>query len=103
MDVDNLAYAVGLPEDVRARVEVAGRVQLTPEETLSLTSSKFAHTCLVPLGIIVAVGLVGADAGGGDNSKVRCSWVRQSRPSFWPMRGKSLLLEWRRSVVKHDA
>lgn len=71
MDVDNLAYAVGLPEDVRARVEVAGRVQLTPEETLSLTSSKFAHTCLVPLGIIVAVGLVGADAGGGDNSKVK--------------------------------
>eukprot|EP01043_Picozoa_sp_COSAG02_P062357 COSAG02_NODE_8583_length_2514_cov_1.493996_2_plen_105_part_00 len=64
LDVDNLAYTVGLPEPVQARVEEAGRVELTQIELRSLKISKLMHICLVPLSIISGVLLVGADLAG---------------------------------------
>ena len=54
-DVDNLIFAVGLPEHVRARVEEAGRVELDATQAAVLARTKPVHVCLM---VAVVLGTV---------------------------------------------
>ena len=53
--IDNAAYAVGLSERVRTRVEEFGRVELRDAEAAALVRSKAVHVALVAGGVIVGV------------------------------------------------
>eukprot|EP01052_Picozoa_sp_SAG31_P031188 SAG31_NODE_3279_length_4470_cov_48.789293_4_plen_147_part_00 len=57
-EIDNLAYAVFLPERLHARVETDGRVELGEAEALSLARSKAVHmmvlVAMVPCGVALA-------------------------------------------------
>ena len=46
-EIDNLLYAILLPERERARVEVEGRMELGESEVVALMHSKAAHVVLV--------------------------------------------------------
>ena len=50
-EIDNLAYALGLSEQARKRVEVDGRVELGEEATALLLRSKIAHMVAIVAGI----------------------------------------------------
>ena len=47
LQIDNAAYAVGLSERVRTRVEEFGRVQLRDTEAAALLRSKVVHVALL--------------------------------------------------------
>ena len=57
-EIDNLLYAILLPERERARVEVEGRVELSESEAVALMRSKAAHVLLLVIVVPCAV-LVG--------------------------------------------
>lgn len=50
-EIDNLAYALGLSEQARKRMEVKGRVELGEEATALLLRSKIAHMVAIVAGI----------------------------------------------------
>ena len=50
-EIDNLAYALGLSEQARKRMEVEGRVELGEEATALLLRSKIAHMVAIVAGI----------------------------------------------------
>lgn len=50
-EVDNVAYALGISERVRALVEVDGRVELSESDIVWLTRSKVAHMIAITMGI----------------------------------------------------
>lgn len=58
-EVDNVAYAVGLSEKVRARVEFAGRVHLDADDVTALSITKAVHVFFlvicVPLGVATQI------------------------------------------------
>jgi hypothetical protein len=54
-EVDNLAYAIGLNEKVRAQLEVKGRIELSEVEADSLARSKLVHMCVLGVAIPYAV------------------------------------------------
>lgn len=58
-EVDNICYNVGLGERVRARVEEAGRVELTDKEATSLMRSKVFHASVIMLMIVFQVWVAG--------------------------------------------
>ena len=62
--IDNAAYAVGLSERVRTRVEEFGRVQLRDTEAAALVRSKVVHVMLVVVAVLVGV-WSGAHVGDG--------------------------------------
>ena len=64
-EIDNLLYAILLPERERARVEVEGRVELGEAEAAALMRSKAVHVVVVAAAVPCAVALGG---GGGDDS-----------------------------------
>ena len=51
--IDNVAYAVGLSERVRTRVEEFGRVELRDVEAAALVRSKAVHVALL-VGVMLA-------------------------------------------------
>jgi hypothetical protein len=53
--IDNAAYAVGLSERVRTRVEEFGRVELRDTEAAALVRSKTVHVMLVVVTVPAAV------------------------------------------------
>jgi hypothetical protein len=55
--IDNAAYAVGLSERVRTRVEQFGRVQLRDTEAAALVQSKAVHVVLLVAAVPTAVWL----------------------------------------------
>ena len=55
LELDNVLFAVGLPERVRARVETEGRVELTDEEAAKFAISKPVHVLLVMMYLLCAV------------------------------------------------
>lgn len=55
-EVDNVAFAVGLSERVRTRVETAGHVELDDSEASTLARTKLVHASLIVIGVIAAVG-----------------------------------------------
>ena len=57
-EIDNLLYAILLPERERARVEVEGRVELGESEAVALMRSKAVHVVLLVVVVPCAV-LVG--------------------------------------------
>ena len=50
-EIDNMAYALGLSEQARKRMEVEGRVELGEEATALLLRSKIAHMVAIVAGI----------------------------------------------------
>lgn len=54
-DVDNAAFAIGLSERIRTRVEEFGRVDLSSTQAKALVQSKAAHVCLISSAIVLAV------------------------------------------------
>ena len=54
-EIDNLLYAILLPERERARVEVEGRVELGESEAVALMRSKALHVVLVVVVVPCAV------------------------------------------------
>ena len=54
-EIDNLLYAILLPERERARVEVEGRVELSESEAVALMRSKAAHVLLLVIVVPCAV------------------------------------------------
>ena len=59
-EIDNLLYAILLPERERARVEVEGRVELGKAEAAALMRSKAVHVALVVVAVPCAVALGGS-------------------------------------------
>ena len=55
-EIDNLLYAILLPERERARVEVEGRVELGEAEAATLMRTKAVHVALVLVVVPCAVG-----------------------------------------------
>jgi hypothetical protein len=53
--IDNAAYAVGLSERVRTRVEQFGRVELRDTEAAALVLSKAVHMVLLVPAVLAAV------------------------------------------------
>ena len=53
--IDNAAYAVGLSERVRTRVEEFGRVELRDAEAAALVRSKAVHVALVAGAVLAGV------------------------------------------------
>jgi hypothetical protein len=53
--IDNVAYAVGLSERVRTRVEEFGRVELRGAEAAALVRSKVVHVVLLVVAVPTAV------------------------------------------------
>jgi hypothetical protein len=53
--IDNVAYAVGLSERVRTRVEEFGRVQLRDTEAAALVRSKAVHMVLLVTAVLAMV------------------------------------------------
>ena len=53
--IDNAAYAVGLSERVRTRVEEFGRVELRDAEAAVLVWSKAVHVALIAGAVLAAV------------------------------------------------
>jgi hypothetical protein len=64
-DVDNMAYAVGLSEAVRCRVEEAGRVELSNAEWMVIKRTKAVHMLLIVTFILCSTLLVGTVGVGG--------------------------------------
>ena len=60
--IDNAAYAVGLSERVRTRVEEFGRVELRDAEAAALVRSKAVHVALLAGAMLAGVWSVDFDA-----------------------------------------
>ena len=61
-EIDNLLYAILLPERERARVEVEGRVELGEAEAAALMRTKVVHVAV----LVAAVPCTVVGGGGGD-------------------------------------
>ena len=59
-EIDNLLYAILLPERERARVEVEGRVELGEAEAAALMRSKAVHVAVLVVAVPCAVVLGGS-------------------------------------------
>ena len=59
------AYAYGLPEAVRSRVESFGRCELTSAQASALWRSKVVHSVAIPVAIIVTTKVVEHVGGSG--------------------------------------
>lgn len=59
-DIDNLLFAIMLPERHRARIEVVGRVELGEDEEVALAFTRQTHTVLILVAVLGAVLLGGA-------------------------------------------
>ena len=53
--IDNIIFEIGLPEKIRSRVEMAGRVKLRTEQEISLAWTKTAYALCI--GIFVPIGV----------------------------------------------
>ena len=69
-EVDNIAYALGLSERIRARVEDAARIVMTDDEASLIVHMKMIHTALISGGCMLTVYM----AGGGERSEVNESF-----------------------------
>ena len=54
-EVDNASYMVALNERVRARVEDAGRGELSDDDLIALTRTKLSHVVAIVLCVLIAV------------------------------------------------
>jgi hypothetical protein len=77
-EIDNLLYAILLPERERARVEVEGRVELGEAEAAALMRSKAVHVAVLVVAVPCAV--VG---GGGGNAFVGFLTFLLPLLAFW--------------------
>eukprot|EP01046_Picozoa_sp_COSAG06_P014958 COSAG06_NODE_943_length_11375_cov_11.840635_8_plen_128_part_00 len=55
MEIDQIAFAFGLAERVRARVEDVGRVTLSDKEAIALVKTKTVHVTLIVIAVNSAV------------------------------------------------
>jgi hypothetical protein len=81
MEMDNMAFSLGLSERVRARVENAGRVDLNDAEAVALVRMKVVHATLIVALVVYGV-LSGADASGecGPCGSEHLRWPRLVEP-----------------------
>ena len=68
-EIDNLLYAILLPERERARVEVEGRVELGEAEAAALMRSKAVHVAVLVVAVPCAV------VGGGNGDEALADWI----------------------------
>ena len=54
-DIDDIAFRLALSERVRARVEVAGRLELNAAEATALARTKAVHIGLIVLAVLAGV------------------------------------------------
>ena len=59
-EVDNVTYAIGLAEHLRANVEKNGRVTVDSQEAKALVRTKIIHVCLITIGLLLAVPVLGS-------------------------------------------
>jgi hypothetical protein len=52
LDVDNMSYDIGLSENAKARMEEAGRVALSAEDTSFLATMKATHLPIVVIALL---------------------------------------------------
>ena len=55
MDIDNLTFAVLLPEKLRAHVEAHGQVELTIAQATALARTKPVHVVVIGLAVLAGV------------------------------------------------
>ena len=66
MEVDQIAFVMGLSERVRARVEDVGRITLRDDEAVALVKTKTVHVALIVLAVNAAVFMARWRWTGGD-------------------------------------
>ena len=66
-EIDNLLYAILLPERERARVEVEGRVELDEAEAAALMRTKAVHVVVLVATVPCTVMVAGSGGNNGDN------------------------------------
>jgi hypothetical protein len=76
-EIDNLLYAILLPERERARVEVEGRVELGEAEAAALMRSKAVHVVVFVAAVPCAVAL------GGSGDRASFEALLLPLPAFW--------------------
>jgi hypothetical protein len=78
-EIDNLVYAIGMGEKLRARVETDGRVELGEGEANALMLSKLQHVCVLVLAVPCGVWV------GGNGGNYSVSVVGRYLPifAFW--------------------
>ena len=64
-EVDNACYSIGLAEHVRARVETAGRIELSDADRRMLVQSRFSHGIFVWIALVLGVVAQGRAPAGG--------------------------------------
>ena len=78
-EVDNICYSFALGERVHARVEEAGRVELTDREAAALMRMKAVHVLTVVTSCLAAVKMCGSSLSvraGGRTPRGLCTMSR---------------------------
>jgi len=81
LEMDNLAYQYGIPEDARELMEEEGTVELNEHAKSWLTYTKHAHFLSVPIGIIATLALIYTDLTGPYHNQI--IWMLVCSFSFW--------------------
>ena len=58
LEVDNIAYQYGLPEQIRARVEESGHLMLSREQREALSWKKTVFIVAIPIALVVGPSLM---------------------------------------------
>ena len=77
-EIDNVLFAVLMPERFRTRVEQYGRVELGDVEAATLARTKLVHTMLIVMAALISVSL---GASGGYTGLIACFCL--SFLAFW--------------------
>lgn len=64
MEVDQVAFRLGLSERIRVRVENVGRVKLSDEEAVALVKTKTVHVTAIVVAVNLALFVARLSAGG---------------------------------------
>ena len=55
VEIDNVAYSIGLSERIRSNFEQHGRIKLEDADAVALVKSKATHVSLIVISVLVAV------------------------------------------------
>jgi hypothetical protein len=81
LEMDNLAYHYGIPEQDREVMEANGTLLMSDHESSSLIRMKNAHLISVPVGIVVTLLLIHSDTTGPYHMQI--VWMLVCSLSFW--------------------
>ena len=81
LEMDNLAYQYGIPEQDRELMEANGTLHLSDRDNESLVRMKNAHLISVPAGIVVTLLLINSDVTGPYHMQI--VWMLVCSLSFW--------------------